>query len=77
MSKWNQKTINQLYLQAVVHNRSLRSLRDLRTRHLPMLRNIIAQAEILAGNYGVGEGQVRCYVHYQPVRSFPDLGYLS
>lgn len=59
--------MSQLYLQAVVHNRSLRSLRDLRAEHAPMLRDIIAQAEKLAKGYGLENGTVRCWVHYQPV----------
>lgn len=65
--KWDQENMSQLYLQAVVHNRSLRSLRDLRAEHVPMLKDIIKQAEKLAEEYGLERGTVRCWVHYQPV----------
>ena len=38
--KWDGHQIEDLYLVAIVHTRSLRSLRDLTDKHLPLLRNI-------------------------------------
>ncbi|CAD6884692.1 unnamed protein product [Tilletia laevis] len=71
--KWDQQTLSSLYLVAIVHNRSLRSLRDLRREHVPMLRAIGHAAERVAKDrYGVkpgmggGSSSVRCFLHYQP-----------
>lgn len=54
------------YLQAIVHCRALRSLRDLTSHHLPMLCNLRKQATSSAQRFGLRDDQVRCYVHYQP-----------
>lgn len=56
-----------LYLQCIVHNRSIRCLRDLTPQHLPMLRNTRKNAEVAAvEKYGVAKGDLRMFVHYQP-----------
>lgn len=71
--KWDQKTTSSLYIQAIVHNRGLRSIRDLTKEHVEMLENIKEQASRVAfekfGLTGRGEsaeGNVRCFLHYQP-----------
>ena len=38
--KWDRKSIDQLYLVAIVHKHGIRSLRDLGSEHLPLLENI-------------------------------------
>lgn len=72
--KWDQKTLSSLYIQAIVHNRQLRSLRDLTIDHVAMLNNIKAQASKVAfDKFGLtgrddkgAEGNVRCFLHYHP-----------
>ena len=65
--KWDQKTISSLYVQAIVRNRSIRSVRDLRTDHLPLLRKINTQGRMaVAKRYGVHPDELRLFVHYQP-----------
>ena len=72
--KWDQKTTSSLYIQAIVHNRKLRSMRDLTKDHVEMLENIKAQASKVAfEKYGLtglddksADGNVRCFLHYQP-----------
>lgn len=72
--KWDQKTGSSLYLQAIVHDRSLRSLRDLTVAHVDLLLGIREQASKVAyDKYGLqgkqegtSEGNVRCFLHYQP-----------
>eukprot|EP01025_Chloroclados_australasicus_P048588 TRINITY_DN55105_c0_g1_i1.p1 TRINITY_DN55105_c0_g1~~TRINITY_DN55105_c0_g1_i1.p1 ORF type:complete len:195 (-),score=20.26 TRINITY_DN55105_c0_g1_i1:41-583(-) len=39
-NKWDRKQVEQLYCLAIMRNRSLRSLRDLRQEHLPMLHKL-------------------------------------
>lgn len=72
--KWDQKTNSSLYIQAIVHDRSLRSLRDLTVAHVDLLLAIRDQASDVAHDkYGLEgrvrgstEGNVRCFIHYQP-----------
>ena len=65
--KWDLITIPSLYLVAIAHSSSIRSLRDLRKVHLPMLRSIRAEAtRIVKEKWGLDDGAVRFFVHYQP-----------
>lgn len=66
-SKWDGKTISSVYLQALVHRRDVLSLRDIRPKHLPMLKKIKEEGErLVMERYGLGKGKVRLLVHYQP-----------
>ena len=71
--KWDQKTTSSLYIQAIVHNRELRSLRDLTKEHVEMLERVKREASKVAldkfgltGRDGSAEGNVRCFLHYHP-----------
>lgn len=70
--KWDQKTLSSLYLTAIVHDRTLRSIRDLTKEHIPLLQEIKAQGErVSRQKYGLadttnGFEKLRCFVHYQP-----------
>uniref|UniRef100_A0A8D8VZX4 m7GpppX diphosphatase n=1 Tax=Cacopsylla melanoneura TaxID=428564 RepID=A0A8D8VZX4_9HEMI len=64
--KWDGQ-IATLYLQAVVHRRDVRSIRDLTAEHLPLLENIRDQGlKAIEDKYGVSKSQLRIYLHYQP-----------
>lgn len=57
----------QLACLAICHDRGVGSLRDLRRRHLPMLRNILeAGLAAIERVYGVERERVRVFVHYVP-----------
>ncbi|SNX83103.1 related to DCS1 - non-essential hydrolase involved in mRNA decapping [Melanopsichium pennsylvanicum] len=71
--KWDQKTPSSLYIQAIVHNRELRSMRDLTKDDVGMLEKVKTEASRVAferygltGRNGGTEGNVRCFLHYQP-----------
>lgn len=65
--KWDGKTLEQLYLLALVHQRGIKSLRDLTAVHLPLLRNILDRGtEAIRERYGIGADKLRVYLHYQP-----------
>lgn len=65
--KWDGKTVEQLYLLALVRRRDIRSLRDLTADHLPLLRNVQTRGiAAIEERYGIGAGQLRIYLHYQP-----------
>ncbi|POM64222.1 Scavenger mRNA-decapping enzyme DcpS [Phytophthora palmivora] len=66
--KWSDPSkLESLYCLAIVHDRSLRSLRDLTGSHLKLLRNIRnASLEILQEKFGVNPSSIRMYLHYQP-----------
>uniref|UniRef100_A0A034W744 m7GpppX diphosphatase n=1 Tax=Bactrocera dorsalis TaxID=27457 RepID=A0A034W744_BACDO len=65
--KWDGKTLETLYLLAIVHKHDIKSLRDLNHTHLPLLHNLrdgIAVA--IEERYGLSASQLRMYFHYQP-----------
>ncbi|KAF8625911.1 hypothetical protein AX17_006637 [Amanita inopinata Kibby_2008] len=65
--KWDLTTLSSLYLVAIVRNREIRSLRDLRRSHVAMLQAIRYEAaRIVREKYGLAEGSLGMYVHYQP-----------
>ncbi|PFX24599.1 m7GpppX diphosphatase-like [Stylophora pistillata] len=65
--KWDQKQIENLYLVAISHRRGIKSLRDLDSSHLPLLKNILSKGqEAIRNKYGVAGDELQVYVHYQP-----------
>lgn len=66
-SKWDRHDTAVLHCLAIAKDRGLRSLRDLRGQHVPMLRHVLqrASAAILAA-HGLPRSQLRVYVHYLP-----------
>lgn len=44
--KWTGNEVENLYLQAIVHRRDLRSVRDLRGQHIPLLRNVYEKCTV-------------------------------
>ncbi|KAF9960913.1 hypothetical protein BGZ65_011535 [Modicella reniformis] len=67
-SKWDRRTLPSLYLLAIAQRADVRSLRDLKTVHLPMLKNIRAKVLAMVPQKfpGVAEDEVRLFVHYHP-----------
>ncbi|CAK7199762.1 hypothetical protein SEUCBS139899_002445 [Sporothrix eucalyptigena] len=67
---WDRQTLEALHLLAVVERRDLWSLRDLRRKHIPWLRQMRQQLVDAAvgvyGAQGLEEDQLKLYVHYQP-----------
>ena len=45
--KWTNGNVSELYLVAIVHKHGLRSIRDLRQEHLPLLRNILNLGRVI------------------------------
>ncbi|KII96203.1 hypothetical protein PLICRDRAFT_49092 [Plicaturopsis crispa FD-325 SS-3] len=66
-AKWDLTTLSTLYLVAIAHSRSIRSLRDLNKTHLGMLQSIRREAErVVQERWVLPPGSTRLYVHYQP-----------
>ncbi|KAJ7380952.1 hypothetical protein OS493_004542 [Desmophyllum pertusum] len=56
-----------MYLVAICHTQGIKSLRDLDSSHLPLLKNILLKGqEVIKEKYGVVSDQLRIYIHYQP-----------
>lgn len=65
--KWDGKTLETLYLLAIVHKHDIKSLRDLDHTHLPLLHNLRdGIADAVEERYGLCASQLRMYFHYQP-----------
>ncbi|ORX87625.1 scavenger mRNA decapping enzyme [Basidiobolus meristosporus CBS 931.73] len=67
-SKWDQTTMKALYLLVICHTRDIHSVRDLRSKHLELLRRIRAEIPraVVARYPHVTEDQLKLYIHYQP-----------
>jgi len=70
-SKWD-RTLNTLYVQCIVRKRGIHSIRDLRRKHLPLLKKVYQTAIILVPKVYSTEtekitaDQLKIYFHYQP-----------
>lgn len=65
--KWDAKQTNNLYLIAISAKRDLKSLRDLTSEHLPLLRNIKAKCTTaICEKFDIEPTRLRAYFHYQP-----------
>jgi m7GpppX diphosphatase len=67
--KWNLETVSDLYLLALCTSSGIRSLRDLRKVHLPVLRNIKDEATRIVKARWNNDGKdvsLRMFIHYQP-----------
>lgn len=61
------ESIEDLYCLAIVKDGRIRSLRDLRQSHVPMLQSMIKEGQnVIESVYGVRKDQIRMFVHYQP-----------
>ncbi|KAK4872364.1 hypothetical protein RN001_014393 [Aquatica leii] len=64
--KWD-GGLSTLYLLALVRIHNVKSLRDLTSEHLPLLRNIkLKGTKAIMDKYGLDASQLRVYLHYQP-----------
>ncbi|KAL1717115.1 HIT-like domain-containing protein [Schizophyllum commune] len=66
--KWDLSTISSLYICAIARVEGLRSIRDLRGEHIPLLKGIQREAtRVVAEKWpAVGAGGLRMFIHYQP-----------
>lgn len=65
--KWDGTTVSSLYLLAIIQDRTIRSLRDLRKNHVSLLKSIRSEAlRIVGEKWNLGDGSLRFAIHYQP-----------
>ncbi|VDP07035.1 unnamed protein product [Heligmosomoides polygyrus] len=65
--KWDGKSLENLYVLAMIHRRGVRSIRDLTADDLPLLENLRSKClSAIREKYGVRPDQIRAYFHYQP-----------
>ena len=62
--EWDKTTLSSFYLLAIAQDRTIRSLRDLRKQHVP--GNPRRGHPNCLRKYGLRNGSLRMYVHYQP-----------
>ena len=65
--KWSGETVSDLHCLAIIHKRGIKSLRDLNSSHLPLLRNIQEFCiKVMWEKYELRSEEVRMYFHYHP-----------
>ena len=70
--------VKDLYCLGLLHRRDVRSIRDLRGEHLPMLRALRARAlDAIHTTYGLPEHSIRAFFHYPPQARAARVGEFS
>jgi len=65
--KWKDKNKNNLHLLAIPHREDILSMRDLRKKHLPLLKNIRKHGlDFIKKKYKIPEEELFIYLHYYP-----------
>ncbi|KAG8228930.1 hypothetical protein J437_LFUL007322 [Ladona fulva] len=65
--KWDGVTLENLHLLALPFARGILSLRDLRSNHVSLLKNIYYRGkEVIEEKYGLPGSRLRIFFHYQP-----------
>jgi len=65
--KWDGKTMENLYLVAIIKKHGIKSIRDLNSKHIPLLKNIQTKSlKAISDKYGVDAHSLKVYFHYQP-----------
>jgi len=67
MWKLEKAMIVDLYCLAIVQERGIATLRDLRSRHVPVLHSIATKGrQVIEDVYGVPPEELRVFIHYHP-----------
>lgn len=65
--KWDLTTVSTLYLVALVQTVTIRSIRDLRKKHVGLLHRIRDEARrVCTEKWDLKAGELRMFIHYQP-----------
>lgn len=62
-TKWDRRDQSQLHVLALVKDGSIRSVRDLRASHVPMLK---AMKRTVLSKLGIAPSEMRVFMHYLP-----------
>lgn len=64
---WDKKVLQDFHLLAIVRDRAIMSMRDLRREHIPMLKDIHEKVvDKIEEMYGFNRSSIRSYLHYPP-----------
>ncbi|GMI12266.1 hypothetical protein TrRE_jg10180, partial [Triparma retinervis] len=67
VTETRESMIDDLYCLAIIQERGIATLRDLRSRHIPVLKSILSSGlSTISSLYGVPPPEVRVFVHYHP-----------
>ncbi len=65
--KWDGKTLENMYLLAIVNARDVTSIRDLTAGHISLLKNVRDKGlKAIEQKYALHASKVRVYLHYYP-----------
>jgi len=64
---WDEKNIFKLHILALFTNKDLKTLRDLKKDHIPLLESALKEGfKIIKNLYNVDEDKIKAYFHYPP-----------
>lgn len=66
-SNWTWKRIDRLNLMCISTDKELRSIRDLTSKHIPLLQHMKNKTiEVITEKYGLKEEDLKMFFHYEP-----------
>jgi len=64
---WNGSNISKLHLLAIVRDKSLKSIRDLTSKNIPLLQHIMTKTlQTIEKKYHINKNKIKIYLHYPP-----------
>lgn len=64
---WNGKNTNKLHILALFSDKELKTIRDLRAKHVPILRSALEEGfKVIEKVYGIERNKIKTYFHYPP-----------
>lgn len=61
------ESVEDLYCLAILKDKDISTLRDVRGSHLRMLQGLLRECQkVILDTYGVSSDMIRCFFHYQP-----------
>jgi hypothetical protein len=64
---WDGKNVNKLHLLAIFTDKELKTIRDLRAVHIPILRSALDEGfKVIKSVYGIDSDKIKAYFHYPP-----------
>jgi m7GpppX diphosphatase len=64
---WDGKNVSKLHLLALFSDKELKTMRDLRAKHIPILRSALDEGfRVIKNVYGIDSNKIKAYFHYPP-----------
>jgi len=65
--RWDGKAIESMYVQAIVKEKNIKSLREIKHKHIELLQRILEKTKaVILSKCGIPSSSIRAFFHYPP-----------